>query len=157
MPELQKASTGFNGEAHLSTDDTAANLYELVEVVSFSLPSDTGERVETTHLKSPGRRRQYTSGMIDPGEIEITLNFRPGSDTDDAIETALSAGDERYLRLVVPELGVPAWQYDLRGVVLTYDKGTVEADGKMEATVTFAINEIVANEAYAAPTPTPTP
>lgn len=153
MAETQKPSTGYNGEVHLSSDDTAANLEELVQVVSFSLPSDTGERVETTHLKSPNRRRQYTSGMIDPGEIEITLNFRPGSDTDVAIEGALSDGDERYLRLVVPELGVPTYQYDVKGVVLSYDKGTVEADGKMEATATFAINEIVSAGAYTPPTP----
>jgi hypothetical protein len=153
MAETQKPSTGYNGEVHLSSDATAGNLEELVQVVSFSLPSDTGERVETTHLKSPNRRRQYTSGMIDPGEIEITLNFRPGSDTDVAIEGALSDGDERYLRLVIPELGVPTWQYDLKGVILTYDKGTVEADGKMEATVTFAINTLVSSGAYSTPTP----
>lgn len=140
MAETQKPSTGYMGEVHLSSDDTTTNLYELVEVVSFSLPSDTSERVETTHLKSANRRREYTSGMIDPGEVEITLNFRPGSDTDAAIEDALSGGDERAARFVVPELGVAAYQYDTTVVVTGYDKGSVEVDGKMEATVTMAIS-----------------
>lgn len=143
MPETQVASTGYNGEVHLSTDDTALNLAELVQVVSFSLPSDTAERVETTHLKSPNRRREYTQGMIDGGEVEVTLNFRPGSDTDQAIESALAAGDDRAVRFVIPELGVAAYQYDTTAIVTGYDKGSVEADGKMEATVTMAITGAV--------------
>jgi len=151
MAETQVASTGYNGEVHLSTDDTAGNLAELVQVVSFSLPSDTSERVETTHLKSPNRRREYTSGMIDGGEVEATLNFRPGSDTDLAIEEALASGDERAARFVIPELGTPTYQYDTTVVVTGYDKGEVVADGKMEATVTMAISGAVTGSAYVAP------
>lgn len=150
MAETQVASTGYNGEVHLSSDGTALNLVELVQVVSFSLPSDTSERVETTHLKSPNRRRQYTSGMIDGGEVEVTLNFRPGSDTDQAIEDALAEGDERAARFVIPELGVPTWEYNTTVVVTGYDKGEVVADGKMEATVTMAISGAVTGSAYVA-------
>lgn len=151
MAETQVASSGFNGEVWISSDETVANLQELVQVVMFSLPADTGERIETTHLKSPGRRRTYVGGMTDPGEIEITLNFRPGSDTDVFLEEARADGDNRYIRLGVPELGVLVWQYDFLGVVLTYDKGTVEADGKMEATVTIAINGTVTPGAWSEP------
>jgi hypothetical protein len=153
MAETQEASIGWGGEAWLSTDATTANLAELVQVVSFSLPSDTGERVETTHLKSPNRRREYTSGLIDGGEIELTLNFRPGSDTDQAIEDAVTDGDERAVRLNVPELGTPAWTYDFVGVVTGYDKGEVTADGKMEATVTIAVSGAVTGAAYVTPAP----
>lgn len=151
MAEDTEASTGYMGEVWLSTDATAANLAELVEVVSFSLPSDTSERVETTHLKSPNRRRTYTSGMIDGGELEVTLNFRPGTDTDLLIEAALAAGDERAARFNVPELGVPAYTYDTVVVVTGYDKGEVTADGKMEATVTMAVSGAITGAAYVAP------
>jgi hypothetical protein len=151
MAETQKASTGFNGEVWISTDETSANLTELVQVVSFSLPTDTGERVETTHLKSAGRRREYTVGMTDPGEIEVVLNFRPGSDTDALIEAARASGEDRYVRLGVPELGTLTYQYDFLASVLTYDKGEVTADGKMEATVTLAINGAVTPGAWSEP------
>lgn len=153
MAETQEASTGWAGEVWLGTDDTVGTLAELVQVVSFSLPSDTAERVETTHLKSPNRRREYTSGMIDGGELEVTLNFRPGSDTDQAIEDALAAGDPRSARFNVPELGVLAWTYDTTVQVLSYDKGEVTADGKMEATVTMAVSGAVTGAAYVDPTP----
>jgi hypothetical protein len=139
MAETQEASIGWGGEVWLSTDATEANLAELVQVVSFALPSDTADRVETTHLKSPNRRREYTSGLVDGGEVTVTLNFRPGSDTDQAIEDALEAGDERYVRFVVPELGVPSWMYDTTVIVTGYDKGEVSAGDKMEATVTLSL------------------
>ena len=148
MAEDTEASTGYAGEVHLSTDATTANLTELVQVVSFSLPSDTSERVETTHLKSPNRRREYTSGMIDGGELEVTLNFRPGTDTDLLIEAALAAGDERAAKFVIPELGVAAYDYDTTVVVIGYDKGEVTADGKMEATVTMAVTGAVTGAAH---------
>jgi hypothetical protein len=148
MAETAEASIGYMGEVHLSSDSTIGNLYELVQVTSFSLPSDTGERVETTHLKSPNRRRQYTSGMIDGGELQVVLNFRPGSSTDLAIENALSAGDERAAKFVVPELGVPKWMYTTKVIVTGYDKGNV-SDDKMEATVTMAIADVVTSAVYA--------
>lgn len=151
MPETQKPSTGWNGEVWLSTDDTTANLEELVQVVSFSLPSDTVERVQTTHLKSPGRRHEYTSGMIDGGEVEVVLNFRPGSDTDELIEAALAEGDPRAVRFNVPELGVLTRSYTTTVQVLGYDKGSIEVDGKMEATVTLAISGAVTRAPYTPP------
>lgn len=149
MAETQKASIGWGGEVHLSTDDTDANLEELVQVVSFGLPTNETERVETTHLKSPNRRREYTAGLVDGGEVTVTLNFRPGSDTDQLIEEAQVAGDIRAVRFVVPELGTPAWQYDTTAIVIGYDRGEVSAGEKMEATVTLAISGDVTSDAYA--------
>ena len=148
MAETQEASTGWNSEVWMSSDDTVTNLEELVQVVSFNTGSPTTDRVETTHLKSPNRRRQYTSGMIDSGEASIVLNMRRGSDTDIAIQDALDAGDERYIRFNYAELGVLTWTDDIKGVVTGYDKGDVTADGKMEATVSVALNSVVASAAY---------
>lgn len=148
MAETQEASIGWGGEVWLSTDASEVNLDELVQVVSFGLPENTTERVETTHLKSPNRRREYTSGLVDGGEVEVVLNFRPGSDTDQLIEDAQAAGDERAVRFVVPHLGEPAWTYDTTAIVTSYTRGNVNAEGKMEATVTLAISGAVTSEAY---------
>ena len=151
MAETAEASIGWGGEVWLGTTALAASLVELVQVVSFGLPSDASERVETTHLKSPNRRREYTSGLVDGGEVTVTLNFRPGSDTDQAIEDAQVAGDERAVRFNVPQLGVPAWTYDTTAIVLGYDRGEVAADGKMEATMTLAVSGAITSAAYVAP------
>ncbi len=151
MAETQEASTGWNGEVWLSTDETEANLAELVEVRMFTTGNPTAERVETTHLKVANRRRTYTAGMIDTGEASITLNARRGSDTYTLLKAALNGGEERYVRFNYPEIGVLVWTQDLLGVVTAIDEGEVSADGNMELTVTVSLNEVVADAAYVAP------
>lgn len=140
MAETQKASIGWAGEVWLH-DGTA--LYELVQVTSFGLPSDTVDRVETTHLKSPNRRREYVSGLVDGGEVEVVLNFRPGSTTDTLLETALATGDSRACKFVVPIAGTPVRDYTTTAIVTGYERGPVTAEDAMEATVTLAITGAV--------------
>jgi hypothetical protein len=147
MAETQTPSAGWGGEFHLSTDGTEANLEELFHVVSFGLPNDEVEEIETTHLKSPNRRREFIAGMRDGGEVEVVLNYRPGSDTDTMILAALAAGTVRACRFVIPNNGVPAYQVDTSCIVRGYDRGTVEANGKMEATLTLRITGAQTQEA----------
>lgn len=151
MAETQVPSTGWNGEAWLSTDETAGNLDELQEVRSFTPGSPTSERVETTNLKASGRRRKYTTGMIDSGEAQIVVNARRGSDTYALLKAAHAAGDERYVRFNYPELGTLVWQDNVLGVVTAIDEGEVAPDSNMEITVTIAINSVVSSIAYVAP------
>lgn len=152
MAETQEASTGWGGEVWMSSDDTAANLAELLEVRSFSPPSDGAlERVDTTTLKTPGRRRTTTPGLRADGEAQITLNARRGSDTFTALKAAKSDGAERYFRFNFPELGVLVWSDDVIGYVSDVDEGEVTPDGNMEMTVTVAVNEVVASADYVAP------
>lgn len=145
--ETQEASTGWNGEAWMH-DGTS--LYELVQVKSFTLPNDESERVETTHLKSPNRRRQYTPGMSEGGEITIVLNFRPLSDTDIKLRAAKAAADSRDWELHIPELGDVVAVSSFMGTVTGYDRGEITADGVMEATVTVTVDS---EETFAAPAP----
>lgn len=136
MAETQKASIGWGGEVHLH-NGTA--LVELKQVVSFGLPEDETDEVETTHLKSPGKRREFISGLTDGGEVEVGLNYRPGSDTDILIRSARAAGDARPVKFVIPEDGEPAWEIDTTAIVRRHARGDVAAGDKMEATVTFRI------------------
>lgn len=151
MAETQVPSTGWGGEVWLSTDDTAANLAELVEVRSFTPGNPSAERVETTSLKTPGRRRTYTKGLIDSGEASIVLNARRGSDTYVLLKAALVAGGERYVRFNYPELGDLVWTDNVMGEVMGVDEGEVAPDGNMEITVTVAIGEVVSSVAYTPP------
>ena len=151
MPETQEASTGWGGEVWISTDGTAANLTELNEVRSFTPGSSTVERVETTTLKTPNRRRTYTKGLIDSGEAEIVLNARRGSDTYNLLKAAQVDAGDRYVRFNYPELGTLVWTQDVMGAVTNIDEGEVTPDGNMELTVTVALGEVVADTAYVAP------
>lgn len=149
MAETNDASLGYMGEMHLSTDDQAANLYELVQVKEFDVPTGgTREQVESTHLKSPGWRRSYLSGFYEDSDFEVLLNFRPLSDTDVLLEGALTDGDIRAFKAVLPENGEPVAQIEGTCKCTGYSRGRVTPDGVMEATATFRIVTVDAIEAY---------
>ena len=148
--EYEVPRTGGNGEVWVSTDDTEANLAELVGVRSFTPGNATAERVETTTLKSPGRRRTYTKGMIDSGEAQVVLNARRGSATYTLLKAALS-DSERYVRFNYPEEGTLVWTDDVKGDITSLDEGEVTPDGNMEITVTISINSVEASAAYVEP------
>jgi hypothetical protein len=136
MAEDVNTSIGWGGELWLH-DGTA--LYELVEVVSMTPPSGEKERVEYTHLKSPGKRRQYKPGLVADSEASAVINYRPGSTTDTLLRSAYNIGDDRAIKMVFPEDGVEAYQVTFTGAVSNYSPGEVVADGIMQATVTFTV------------------
>lgn len=147
MADTQLAGTGWAGEFHL--DNASGTLTELKQVVSFTLPQDEVDQVEITHLKSPNRRREYAPGMIDGGEFEVTLNHRAGSDTDQLLAQALASGTTRSFKAVIPERGAAAWDISGESVVTGYDRGEVNAEDKMESTVTLKISGAITEAAHA--------
>lgn len=66
---------------------------ELAEVTAVKPPGATADRVDATHMQSPGRRREYIAGLIDTGEATFSLNWIPGNATDTTIRTLLASGD----------------------------------------------------------------
>jgi predicted secreted protein len=100
---MTDARIGWGGEVHLSTDNTEANLTELAEVTDCTFPQDEVEEVEATHLKSPGRRREFISGMIDGGEVTVSGNYVPGSATDLLLTGAKETGTTRKVKFVIPD------------------------------------------------------
>lgn len=145
--EAQLAGSGWGGEFHLH-DGTA--LYELVQVVSFTLPSDEVDEIDITHLKSAGRRREYAEGLIDGGEFEVVLNYRPLSDTDIKIRAWQAAGGPRAFKAVIPERGTKTAQITGNAVLRGYDQGEVNAEDKMESTLTLRVTGAVTVAAYTA-------
>jgi len=148
MADDQLAGIGWGGEFWLGDDAEPSVLFEMTQVKSFTLPQDEVEQVETSHLKSPGRRREYAPGMIEGGEFEVVLNFRAGSDTDQAAQEALNSGDTRPFKAVIPERGVPVWDISGDCVVVGYDRGEVNIDDAMEATLTCKITGLPTEMAH---------
>lgn len=135
-----EARIGWGGEFQLSTSSAVAGLVEIGEVVSFGLPNDEVDEVEVTHLKSPDRRREFISGLKDGGEVQVTLNYAPGSASDILIRDAKDTGDVRAVRFIIPDQeGAAAWQITTSGFVKGYDRGPVAAGDKIEATIRVRI------------------
>lgn len=52
---------------------------EIGEAVSIAPPNPTRESTEFTHLKSPNKTREHKPGMIEPGEMNVVLNYTPAA------------------------------------------------------------------------------
>lgn len=137
---MSEARIGWGGECQLGASSSVASLVELEEVTSFGLPDDQADEVEVTHLKSPDRRKEFISGLTDGGEVEVSLNYVPGSATDVLIRDAKDAGDTRAVRFIIPdEQGVAEWQITTQCFVKGYSRGPVTAGEKIAATVRLRI------------------
>jgi hypothetical protein len=139
---MTEARIGWGGELHVSTDNTEANLVELVEVVECGFPSDEVDEVEATHLKSPGRRKEYIAGLIDGGEFTATMNYVPGSATDLLLTAAKVAGTTRCIRIVIPDdsgTGAADWNMVTHAFIKKYAPDSMTTAGKITSTVTFRV------------------
>ena len=111
---------------------------ELVEVVSFALPDEQVDEVEVTHLKSPQKRREYIAGLIDAGEVEVELNYVPGSATDVKIKELKDSGEVVPVIFTIPD-GAGTWEVTTTTFVKGYGRGPVSAGEKMTCSVRLRI------------------
>jgi hypothetical protein len=140
---MTEARIGWGGEVHLSTDDTEANLVELSEVRDASFPQDEADEHEVSHLKSPNKRKEFISGMIDGGEMTITGNYVPGGATDLLLTAAKQTGTTRKVRIVIPDndgLGTAAWNITTTGFVKKYAPDTLEANAPIMFTAVIRVS-----------------
>ena len=135
------AKIGWGGQFFLGTGVLAAT-QKLAEVKSFTLPTPEVDQVEVTHMDSPNRRREFISGMIEDGEIEVVMNYVPGSATDILIRGALAAGTVRVWKATVPR-STTNWEVSNAVgsgvIVIGYERGEVSVDSAMEATLMLRI------------------
>jgi hypothetical protein len=139
---MTEARIGWGGELHVSTDNTEANLVELLEVREVGFPNDEADEHEVTHLKSPGRRKEFISGLIDGGEFTATLNYDPGNATDLLLTAAKDTGDTRKVKIVIPDntgTGTADWNMVTSVFVKRWAPDNMEANAPITATATFRV------------------
>lgn len=141
---------GWGGEVQLSTDSTEGNCVELGEIRGVpGFPGQEADEHEVTHLKSPNRRKEFIAGLIDSGEMTVSLNYVPGGATDVLLVAARAAGDTRFVRIIIPDddgTGNAAWVIKTSGFVKRYSPDNMEPNTPMTATlvvrITGAITEL---------------
>ncbi len=60
----------------------------VADLQDINIGGDTADQVDTTHQLSPNKRREFLSGLIDGGEVTLTLLF----DSDKTIPEAGTNG-----------------------------------------------------------------
>jgi hypothetical protein len=139
---MTNARIGWGGKVYLGTSALESTLTLLAEVVDCTFPQDEADEVEVTHLASPGKRKEFIAGLIDGGDVTLTLNYDPGSATDLLLTAAKEAGTTRSFRIVVPSEagdGSADWNFTTTGFVKRYAPNTMSAGAKIEATAVIRI------------------
>lgn len=107
----------------------------VAEVTAVTPGSATADRVEATHMKSPGRRREYIAGLIDSGEASFEINWVPGGPSDELLRRVFEDGETVKHRITFPNGARVAYDAQITG----YEKD-VPVDDKMTATITVSVS-----------------
>lgn len=134
---MTDAITGYGSSFEVHDGASPGAFFEFAEVKSVSLPNESRERLDATHMQSPGHTREYIPGFIDPGEQTVTMNWVPGSATDEFIVDWRASGETRDVRVTA------------NGVTFTYPAFPTGYDTPIgldvaEATLTLAVAGAVA-------------
>lgn len=133
------ALLGYGSSFQVASADSPGQFHYLAEIFNITPPSSSVDQIDVTHMQSPGRRREFIAGLIDPGETSFEMNFIPGSESDeilfDILATPAGQSSSRTCRVIFPN-GV---HWEFTGVLMTYEPA-VPTDDKMTATVTFRVS-----------------
>lgn len=118
-----------------STAGSSGTFTEVAEITNVTPGEATADRIEATHMQSPGRRREYIAGLIDNGEASFEINWVPGSATDELLRGLFDSGETRDHQIEFPN-----------GVTVTYEASiigyskVIPIDDRMTATITVAVS-----------------
>jgi hypothetical protein len=143
---MTEARIGWGGRLYLSTNNTEAGLVELEEVREVGFPQDETDEHEVTHLRSPGRRKEFIQGLIDGGEFTSSFNYVPGGATDLALTDAKNDGTTRKVRIVIPDdtgAGTADWNFTFSAFVKRYSPENMEPNAPITSTATFRVTGAV--------------
>lgn len=116
---------------------------ELAFVGDVEMPDEQVDEVEVTHMKSPGRRKQFIAGLNDGGEVGVPMNYIPGSATDMLLRSIKTSGEQVLIEITLPApSGQTAVPETFSGYLSGYAR-TAPVNDKMTATATFRLSESV--------------
>ncbi len=112
---------------------------EISEVTNIAGGGGTAERIDFTHLRSPGRRREFKPSFIDDGTLTFNVQYIPADLTHIQLLALLDSGEQVALREVFPD----ATGWDYQGYVSAAVKSGQSVGGKIMLDVTFQITGAV--------------
>lgn len=107
---------------------------EIDEVTKVPFAEEMAETFEKTHFKSPGGRKEYGRGLIEPGEDTIEINYIPGSPTDLAFKAAHESGKPQGYDTYLPAPEGKWWK--VSGFLIVRSRGrAIPINDRMTQTI----------------------
>ncbi|KKL29023.1 hypothetical protein LCGC14_2369280 [marine sediment metagenome] len=86
----------------------------VAEVTDISGPSMTLDPIDVTSHDSTAAYREFIGGLLDAGEVTLTINYVPTAGTHDATTGLIADMVARVVRnfqLVFPDSGTTTWSF----------------------------------------------
>ena len=133
--------TGLHTKFMRETD--VPDVYDEVALVaSISPPQLQRDVVEVDNLNPDDDIKKKLLGLIDAGEMTITLNFDPEEEGHQDLEDDFNDGVEHNYRIEFPfdeEVYESAGYYDITGIVTGFAPQEIAASDVMQAEVTISV------------------
>lgn len=117
---------------------TSGTFEEIAQVASITPPQPERETVEVDELDPPGEVRKKLVGLIDPGEVTVTLNFDPENQGHLALEQDFRDGQPRQYRIKLPS----GYGWTFTGIVTAYSPQEISAGDVVQAEVTLTLTGV---------------
>jgi hypothetical protein len=144
---MSEVDIGYGTTVEVATTAAGGVFFELEEVTSFQPPQGTIDDIDTTHMKSPQRRREFKPGLTDSGAASCGLNYIPASATDIFLESWRASAEVRTVRATYADGSVVTFT----AYVSTYSPDNQTVDGKKGATLNMKVTGAVTVSGAAAP------
>lgn len=131
--------SGPGGEGtELWLTNSSATLVSITPLLTCNRPNLTVDVVETTNHGSGGTR-EYIAGLADPGELQATILYQPGSAIDTLLLEHLASRDTRAFKVVVVETDGTTQDVEGSLILTSYEPDDAPVDGRREATITAKV------------------
>lgn len=112
---------------------------EISECTNITGGGGTAEQIDFTHLRSPGRRREFKPSFIDSGTLSFTIQYIYDNATHQRLLALQESGEEVALREVFPDAN--GWDY--QGFIQSIQKNGQSVGGKIVLDVVFKITGVI--------------
>ena len=134
-----EAGIGYGTQVHVSSD-AGVTWTKLNELRGVTPPNESVDEPEATHMESPNRTKEFVQGLIDPGDMSMTMNHVEGSDTDEYIAVWRGLRQTRLVRITFPNLRTRTFPAFVKG----YVPDEIQAGELQTATLTLRVAGAIA-------------
>lgn len=133
MGEITGIKTKFYREGA-----TQGTFEEVAQVASITPPQPEREVVEVDELDPPGGVRKKLVGLIDAGEVSLTLNFDPTNTGHLDLEQDFRDGVAKQYRIKLPN----GYGWTFSALCTAYQPQEISAGDVVQAEVTLALTGV---------------
>lgn len=129
-----EAAIGYGTKVRVATPEDPVTFLELGEITGVTPPPMTRDIIDATHMASPNRFREFIAGLVDGGEMSMTMNFVAASASTTRLLAMQTETEPSPVEVEFPNGSV--WSFN---AYCTGFEPDAPVDDKMTASVTFKV------------------